>query len=118
MEEKAVHESLSIRGSVGRLSGLLEHHTYRDWEDQRKRSERYARLWADQRKQQGRGRQPAPLEPELRAAWRFFRGYCLKRGLLDGPLGFRIARANAGETLRKYRLLRAGRQRTEETKGT
>lgn len=101
MEARAVHESITVKGKVARLSGLLEHHTYRSWEDQRARSERYAHLWAEQHA----GRKVAPLEPQTRALWRFIKGYVLKLGLLDGSLGFRVALANAREVALKYKLL-------------
>lgn len=103
MEPRAVHESLDINGSVGRLEGLLEHHTYRNREDQHLRSERYAKLWA----QQHAGKKTATvLTPYTRAAWRFFKGYILKGGFRDGRLGLHIARSNAFEVFLKYQLLR------------
>lgn len=104
MEPKSVHESVSVSGRIGRLEGLLEHHTYRDWQDLQTRSQRYARLWASE--MAGKGRRVSILAPYLHAAWRLFKGYVLKRGILDGWLGWRIALANAREVLSKYRLLR------------
>lgn len=101
MENRAVHESISVSGEIGRLSGLLEHYTYRDWQDQRTRSAKYAALWAEQHA----GRKVAPLEPQARALWRFFKGYILKLGFLDGVLGFKVALANAREVALKYKLL-------------
>lgn len=108
MPERAVHESLDIRGGVADLTGLLEHHTYRDWADQRRRAEKYAALWAAQAA--GEGRRAGPLTGPLRALWRFLRGYVIRRGFLDGALGWKVAAANAGEVALKYRLLRAKRR--------
>jgi glycosyltransferase involved in cell wall biosynthesis len=108
MEPREVHESIRINGSVGRLKGFLEHHTYRNWDDQRRRSQRYATLWANQMANRG---DPLPLgTPRVRGCWRFFKGYVLKRGFLDGLLGLRIAFANARETVLKHELLRAALQ--------
>ena len=104
MEPREVHESISIDGRVGRLRGLLEHHTYRDWDDRNRRMRRYAELWARQKAAEGK-KAPCWAGP-LRSAWRFFRGYVLKRGFLDGSTGFRIALSNAREVAVKYRLLR------------
>jgi glycosyltransferase involved in cell wall biosynthesis len=104
MPERAVHESLDINGETGDLAGLLEHHTYRDWDDQRRRAEKYSKLWAQQAAKEGR--RPGPLTGPLRGFWRFFRGYVIRRGYLDGTLGFRIAKANGAEVALKYRLLR------------
>lgn len=105
MPERAVHESLDITGETGDLNGLLEHHTYRDWDDQRRRAEKYSRLWAQQAAKEGR--KPGALAGPLRGFWRFFRGYVIRRGFLDGTLGFRIARANGAEVALKYRMLHA-----------
>lgn len=105
MEPREVHESIRVRGPVGRLNSLLQHYTYRNWEDQRRRSQRYAALWAEQMAAEGG---PPPLgNPLMRGCWRFIKGYILKRGFLDGLLGMKIALANAGETTRKHKLLRA-----------
>ncbi len=107
IEPRAVHEEIEIDGRVGRLRGLLEHYTYRDRGDQRRRSERYARLWAQE--QAKRGRRAHLLSAPLHALWRFFRGYFLKGGFRDGGLGFRVAWANAREVWLKYENLRRGR---------
>lgn len=104
MEPRSVHESVNVTGSRGRIQGLLEHHTYRDWNDLARRSRRYARLWADE--MAGKGKRVSPLSPHAHAAWRLFRGFVLKRGFLDGILGWRIALANAREVFWKYSLLR------------
>lgn len=106
IEPRAVHEEIEIDGRVGRLEGLLEHHTYRSWEDQRARSERYARLWAEE--QAKRGRRANALSGPFHAVWKFFRGYFLKRGCCDGRLGLRVAWVNAREVWWKYEILRRG----------
>lgn len=106
MKEVAVHERVDLKGGkTGRLEGLLEHHTYRSWDDLRARSERYAALWAQEK--MASGRRPFFLEGELRAAWKLFRALFLRAGFLDGQLGLRIAWANALEVGLKYRLLRS-----------
>jgi len=104
MDERMVHESLTITGKVGRLNGLLEHHTYRNWADQRKRAERYAYLWAEQHANHEKA--CGPVLGATKALWRFVRGYIVKLGFLDGILGFQIALACAREVALKYRLLR------------
>ena len=104
MTERTVHESVNIRGDIGDLHNLMEHHTYRDWDDLRRRAEKYAALWAKQ--VAADGRRATPLSGPFRAAWRFFRGYILRLGYLDGVLGYRIAAANAREVALKYRMLR------------
>ncbi len=108
MEERAVHESLEINGKVGTLNSLLEHHSFRSWEDKEQRSARYAELWATM--QHEKGKKASPLSPVTRALWKFFRGYFLKNGFMDGRIGWRIALSNAKETHLKYTLLRSANQ--------
>lgn len=112
MDERIVHERILINGNVGRLDGLLEHHSFRDWDDLTRRSDHYARLWAQMG--QHRGKRPVRFEAEARSAWRFFRGYVLKLGFLDGLLGYRVARSCAREVRLKYRLLRDSNQQAPE----
>jgi glycosyltransferase involved in cell wall biosynthesis len=99
-----VHERLEIRGRVVSLHGDLYHHSFRDAADHRARGEKYARLWAQEKFEAGRG--AGPLAPWYHAAFRWVRGYILRRGFLDGAQGWRIAALCARETHLKYRLLR------------
>jgi glycosyltransferase involved in cell wall biosynthesis len=99
-----VHERLELDGSVQALSADLYHHSFKDAADHWARCEKYARLWAET--QHEAGRTAGPLAPFTHAAFRWFRGYVLKRGFLDGPQGWRIAGFCAREVALKYRLLR------------
>ncbi len=110
MEERAVHESLDIKGTIGTLEALLEHHSFRSWEDKEQRSVRYAELWATM--QAEKGKKASAFSPAFRAGWKLFRGFILKRGFLDGPMGWRVALSNARETHLKYSLLRQENQNT------
>ena len=100
-----VHERLELTGPIERLSSDLYHHSFKDRADHWARCEKYARLWAET--QHELGRTAGPLAPFTHAAFRWFRGYVLKRGFLDGPQGWHIALFCAREVALKYRLLRA-----------
>ena len=52
------------------------------------------------------GRSGEALAPYGHAAFRWFRCYLLRRGFLDGPQGWRIARIIAREAFLKHALLR------------
>jgi len=104
MEERTVHESLEIDGSVGELQTPLEHHSFRSWDDKNQRSAKYAELWAQM--QHEKGKKASTLSPITRGLWKFIRGYFLKAGILDGIIGFKIALSNAQESHLKYTLLR------------
>lgn len=105
MPERAVHESLTIDGTIGDLQAEVPHYSYRDWEDRRARGIGYAKLWA--RDKAAAGKTAGPLSPHLHAAWSFLRGALLKGGILDGWFGLRVAWSNAAVVYHKYRLLRS-----------
>lgn len=99
-----VHERLEISGRIVSLHGELHHYSFNDAADHRKRCERYARLWAEDRFEAGRDANF--LAPPLHAAFRWLRGYVFRRGFLDGAQGRRIAALCALETYWKYDFLR------------
>ena len=99
-----VHERLELRGLIESLKGELYHHSFKDAADHRARCEQYARLWAET--QHEAGKTAGALAPYTHAAFRWLRGYVLKRGFLDGPQGWRIAAFCAREVFMKYQLLR------------
>jgi glycosyltransferase involved in cell wall biosynthesis len=99
-----VHESVRIDGGCTvKLREEILHYTYKDVEDQKRRMETYAGLWVEDRLREGR--RATVFDVLLRPPWRFFRGLVLKRGFLDGALGWRIAWYCAKETAMKYWLL-------------
>ncbi len=99
-----VHERLEIDGKITDLTAELYHHSFKDAADHWARCEKYARLWAET--QFDAGKTAGPLAPLTHAAFRWLRGYLLKRGFLDGPQGWRIAAYCAREVFLKYSLLR------------
>jgi glycosyltransferase involved in cell wall biosynthesis len=101
--DAAVHERVVVRGTVGRLSAPLEHHTIRSRAEFRSKIERYAALRAREMAARGiRGhwwdilRLPATL----------FVFLVVRLSLLDGPRGVLWAAGSAYHSWRKYDLLR------------
>ncbi len=99
-----VHERLELKGPVRPLSGDLYHHSFRDRADHWARGEKYARVWAET--QAENGKRAGPLAPFGHAAFRWFRGFVIKRGFLDGTQGLTIANYSAREVFIKYQMLR------------
>jgi glycosyltransferase involved in cell wall biosynthesis len=87
---RAVHESVVVDGSVGRLRGHLEHRSYRDVADFLERTDRYTTLAADDWLAGGRGTRPF-ADLVARPLGRFFGMYVWRGGFLDGWRGFLLA---------------------------
>jgi glycosyltransferase involved in cell wall biosynthesis len=103
MEHRDVHEGIVIKGNSKRLKSLLEHHSYRNWNDRNLRIEKYSELWAQMKLHQGV--KTFMGEGTLRAIWRFLRNYIIKLGFLDGILGLKLSISIAKEVNLKYKKL-------------
>jgi len=103
MHDRLVHESISLKyGNTFRINDILEHHSFSDWNDFHQRQNRYINLWAEDKfKANKTYKTPAYLH----AIWDFIQGYFLKKGILDGALGFKIARQHALYVSKKHQLL-------------
>lgn len=111
-----VHETLEVDGSVGRLSTPLIHHPYRDLSDAVRKASRYAQLGAEDRYERGARGSVAGLLG--RPAFEFFRFLVLKRGFLDGAVGWSVAFLHASSYFLRAAFLldiqrRPGRNRDE-----
>lgn len=106
-EAALVHEQLQIPANytVQPLEGLLYHYSYQNDQDHWKRIEYYAQLSAQE--MASAGKRASFIKLYLSPIARFFRTYFLKKGFLDGYLGWKISYRNAYLVYRKYRLLRA-----------
>lgn len=99
-----VHERLDVSGTSGLLEGNLLHFTMSDLDDALGKLNRYTTGRAQDMQRLGRrGGLGAALG---HAAWAFVRAYGLKRGFLDGRLGFVLALYVAESTY--YRYLKLG----------
>jgi glycosyltransferase involved in cell wall biosynthesis len=98
-----VHEKLELRGEHPILPGHLHHFTYENASDRADRCARYAALWAQSAREQHRS--AYVWSGPVHALARFAKGYVLKRGFLDGAIGWDIAAGNAREVWLKYQLL-------------
>ncbi len=98
-----VHESVAVRGPIGRLRGELEHHPYADIADHLRKIDSYTTLWAQQA--HAAGRRSDVIDTAAGAAWAFFRNYVLRRGWLLGGAGFTISVLNTHYTFSKLAKL-------------
>jgi glycosyltransferase involved in cell wall biosynthesis len=98
-----VHESVRVRGRVGRLRSDMEHHPYADISDHMRKIDRYTTLWAQQAFDAGR--RTGVFAMAGNCFWTFLRNYFLKRGFLLGSVGFTISTLNSYYTYTKLAKL-------------
>ena len=106
---KYVHESVTVDGPVGRLTHEIEHYSFRDLEDQLSRINHYTTLAA--RQMYEAGRRTSALELLIHPPAAFLRNYVLRRGMLDGTVGFTISAINAYSVFLKFAKLREMQER-------
>ncbi|RDZ27500.1 glycosyltransferase family 2 protein [Lysobacter silvisoli] len=101
--QREVHEAASVDGAVRTLPGDLIHYPYRSLEQQLAKTERYARMMAEH--DYARGKRATLAKLVLAPAWRFWRGYLLRGGFLDGWHGLVYAYVRANYVRQKTVML-------------
>lgn len=99
------HDKLIVQGAVGRLRANLLHFNAADIDDQIAKIAAYSDDFVRDALQ--RGRMPGWQALAFRPFWRFFRGYGLRLGFLDGWQGCYIAWMTAFYTATRYAKVRA-----------
>jgi len=101
--QREVHEAASVDGPVRTLRGDLIHYPYRSLEQQLLKTQRYARMMAEH--DYARGKRATLGKLVLSPAWRFWRGYVLRGGFLDGWHGLVYAYVRANYVRQKTVML-------------
>jgi glycosyltransferase involved in cell wall biosynthesis len=97
VHEKIIHSP----GEVVTLKGRLLHFTHRDFGHALDKSVKYS--WLGSQKYFDNGKRcNTLLSPLLRSFWTFFLVFFIRRGFLDGPVGFLIALNYAQNSFNKY----------------
>jgi uncharacterized membrane protein len=98
-----VHESVAVDGSLGRLTGDLQHFAYRGIEDHLETIDRYTTLAARQMYEDGRRATLAALL--LHGPLAFARNYVARGGFRLGSAGAIVSAMNAYYVFLKYAKL-------------
>jgi glycosyltransferase involved in cell wall biosynthesis len=101
--KREIHEAASVDGPVKTLPGDLIHYPYRSLEQQLAKTQRYARMMAEH--DFARGKRATLAKLVLAPAWRFWRGYVLRLGFLDGWHGLVYAYVRANYVRQKTIML-------------
>jgi glycosyltransferase involved in cell wall biosynthesis len=98
-----VHEGVTVRGTVGRLQGELQHVAFRDIADHLETIDRYTTYAAQQMHEDGRrsGVGELVVHPPLA----FLRNYILRGGVRDGGAGLIISMLNSYYVFLKFAKL-------------
>ena len=100
-----VHEKLDTAGRrVADVAVRIEHETARSADEYRGKLDRYAELWAAQKRAEGR--RAGPGAAALHAAAYWLKNFVLRGGCLDGAAGREYHALHARYVYRKYRALR------------
>lgn len=112
--DEFVHEKVECDGPVATLRGDLHHYSFPTLASHVGKINPFAELFV--RQQQAKGVRFSLGAAVFRPWWRFFRGYVLRRGFLDGFPGFYIACATAfGAFVRYSRLYEVENRREPAT---
>jgi glycosyltransferase involved in cell wall biosynthesis len=97
-----VHEELEVApGTIVTARGRLLHFTSRHYGHMLEKTARYSWLSSQKYFREGR-RCHSLLRPLLQSWWVFFQVFVLRRGFLDGPVGFLVAVNYAQAAFYKY----------------
>jgi glycosyltransferase involved in cell wall biosynthesis len=98
-----VHESVALRGSVGRLTHELQHFAYRDIAEHLETIDRYSTDAARQMHESGR--RSGWLQMAAHPPLAFLRNYVLRGGLRDGLVGLTVSAMNSYYVFLKFAKL-------------
>ena len=99
--EGRVHEKMTSRYPVTRLSGILYHYPYEDWSAMIRKLDSYTSYLAQQQIEKNK-RTGFLTGALLKPTWAFLKVYVFNRGFLDGRMGLMFAVHHAYYTFMKY----------------
>lgn len=104
-DTEKVHEALVFPKQVQfeTLEGILYHHTAGSVAEIRAKNRLYARLSAENMLE--KGKKYSSIKPYISGTMAFLKQYLLKKGFLDGKIGFQLARESARYAWWKYHFL-------------
>ncbi len=91
--DREIHETATVDGVVATLPGDLMHRPFRSFDHHLAKGAQYSQMMAEHA--HARGRRSSLAKLLLAPAWRFFRGYVLRGGFLDGWPGLVYAYVTA-----------------------
>lgn len=98
--ENLVHEKLTSDLPTLSLNGYLEHHTYKNWNEWLNKTNLYSDLWA--KNAFLKGKKTNLFSAFSHAFFGFFKMFFIKKGFLDGKIGFVMCLNHSFYVFMKY----------------
>jgi len=98
--EELVHEEVLVSGETKKMNNHLLHYSYENLDQLIQKYNNYTTLGAQ--KLFERGKKSSLFKAIIRSAFAFFKLFILKKGFLDGKMGFIIAVSSAETAYYKY----------------
>ena len=102
--EKKVHETLDIKENIGSLKNKLLHYSVADKESYRKKMIHYGELKVKELFE--KGKKYSFFTQMAKTAFKFFKSYILKLGILDGKDGFELCKLQTLSVYETYESLK------------
>ncbi len=102
--EKKVHETLKVDGGIGKLKNKLLHFSVSDINSYKKKMIYYGVLKGKELAQ--KGKKYNLITQYTKTGFKFFKGYILRLGILDGKFGFILNKLHAISVWETYESLK------------
>lgn len=102
--EKKVHETLEVSGTIGELKNKLLHFSVSDYESYKYKMIHYGVLKGQELS--NKGKKFNIITQYSKTAFKFFKAYILRLGILDGKEGYQLSYLQALSTYETYKSLK------------
>ncbi|ASW76512.1 glycosyl transferase [Chryseobacterium piperi] len=102
--EKKVHETLKVEGRIGEMKNKLLHFSVSDYESYKKKMIHYGVLKGQELAL--KGKKFSKLTQYSKTAFKFFKAYIMRLGVLDGKEGYQLSYLQALSVFETYESLK------------
>ncbi len=103
-EGKKVHETLEVNGTIGTLKNKLLHFSVNDYESYKEKMVHYGILKGQELA--AKGKKFNLLVQYFKTAFKFFKAYILRLGILDGKEGYQLSYLQSLSVFKTYESLK------------
>lgn len=104
ISEKKVHETLEVSGTIGELKNKLLHFSVSDYKSYKQKMVHYGILKGQELA--NKGKKFTTITQYTKTAFKFFKAYILRLGILDGKEGYQLSYLQALSVYETYESLK------------